>query len=205
MFTMPYIKLTLLICLIAGITVAQDDVRVAKVHGTVADPNQAVIPGASVTLKNLNSQMTFNTTTNDEGVFEFNGVKKGRYEVSAEIFWSAKYIEIFALEGEPDKEFHISLGPHECPDSVKRLPTREKRKVHFCSLHRVKLQLSIVPIEYGLVVLDDRDASTNFPHSSWVYYGGCVIDCYEKAEVLYCPKCRKAELEWQRKAGRDLR
>jgi hypothetical protein len=70
-----------------------------------------------------------------------------------------------------------------------------------CEVHQVKLQKDVVPISYGLMSSPDfqyLNAQKNlFPHSRQKFNGGCVIDEYRYAEVLYCEQCRKAEKQWR--------
>src|ERR671921_1366691 len=51
------------------------------VSGTVSDPNGAVVSGASVTLTNLETNVSRSTTTNSEGLYRFDAVDPGTYSV----------------------------------------------------------------------------------------------------------------------------
>ncbi len=50
--------------------------------GTVTDSGGGVLPGASVTAVNVGTQATLSAVTNDAGVYQFNAVPLGRYEVT---------------------------------------------------------------------------------------------------------------------------
>ena len=50
-----------------------------SILGTVKDTSGAVIPGATVTLKNINEETTRSTTSNDSGNYQFIDAKAGRY------------------------------------------------------------------------------------------------------------------------------
>ena len=52
------------------------------VNGTVTDPSGAVVPGATVTLKNMDTNTTQTTTTNGTGAYRFPFLKPGTYQVS---------------------------------------------------------------------------------------------------------------------------
>lgn len=52
------------------------------VSGVVADPNGAVVPGATVTLTNAETSVARTTTTNEEGFYRFDAVDLGTYSVS---------------------------------------------------------------------------------------------------------------------------
>jgi len=43
-----------------------------SIQGTVADSTGAVVPGATLTLTNLETNETVTRTSNDEGIFNFN-------------------------------------------------------------------------------------------------------------------------------------
>ncbi|HZN12132.1 MAG TPA: carboxypeptidase-like regulatory domain-containing protein, partial [Blastocatellia bacterium] len=56
----------------------------ATVLGTVRDPNGAVVPGATVTLRNTATGTAVSAQTDEDGSYQFFNVKIGVYQVSAE-------------------------------------------------------------------------------------------------------------------------
>ncbi len=58
-------------------------ITTGDVGGTVADSTGAVVPGATITLKSLDTGATQTATTNQSGTFRFTLLKPGNYEVSA--------------------------------------------------------------------------------------------------------------------------
>src|SRR5262245_35664734 len=56
----------------------------AAVVGTVRDAQEAVIPSATVTLKNLDTGISQTTGTNSEGIYEFSRVRPGSYSIKVE-------------------------------------------------------------------------------------------------------------------------
>jgi hypothetical protein len=70
-----------------------------------------------------------------------------------------------------------------------------------CEVHHVKLQKDVLPISYGLFDMPSFEYlnahKTLFPHSSEHSYGGCVVEKYRYAEVLYCEQCRTAQEQWR--------
>jgi len=76
----------LLICLI-GIFVANKpgmaQVDQGAITGIVQDPSGAIVPGASVTVKSVDTGLVLNGSTNASGVYVFSPVKIGNYTVSA--------------------------------------------------------------------------------------------------------------------------
>ncbi len=63
----------------ASVALAQSS---ARLDGTVTDPTQAVIPGASVVLTNVESGLKYQATTNNAGIFVFPFVPQGTYKLT---------------------------------------------------------------------------------------------------------------------------
>ncbi|MDQ3711423.1 MAG: TonB-dependent receptor [Acidobacteriota bacterium] len=55
----------------------------ATLTGTIKDPNDAIVPGATVIVTNVATNVAASTTTNDEGVYTFPLLQPGRYKLSA--------------------------------------------------------------------------------------------------------------------------
>ena len=60
----------------------------ATVKGQVADTSQAALPGATVTVQNLDTNEVATATTNDQGTFEIKNLPPGNYVLEA---WHEKY------------------------------------------------------------------------------------------------------------------
>jgi len=58
--------------------------NIGSVEGTVADPTGAVIPGASLHLRNLETSGRRETATNEAGLFRFPILPVGTYELVVE-------------------------------------------------------------------------------------------------------------------------
>src|SRR5262249_20566523 len=56
----------------------------ADLTGTVVDPNDAVVTGATVTARNAAAAISRTATTDADGVYKFIGLPPGEYEISAE-------------------------------------------------------------------------------------------------------------------------
>ncbi|MEO6724791.1 MAG: carboxypeptidase-like regulatory domain-containing protein, partial [Blastocatellia bacterium] len=56
----------------------------ATVLGTVRDSGGAVLPGVTVTIRNIDTGITVNAQTDGDGNFQITNVKIGDYRVSAE-------------------------------------------------------------------------------------------------------------------------
>ncbi|HET9697063.1 MAG TPA: TonB-dependent receptor, partial [Terriglobales bacterium] len=76
-------SLCLLLVLLAGIHVwAQSQITTGAIQGTVLDPSNAVVPGASVEVKEVSTNFTRSQTTNGDGRFVFLQLPPGRYTVT---------------------------------------------------------------------------------------------------------------------------
>src|SRR5262245_50497549 len=69
-------------CLTMGLSsvMAQSAVTGA-ISGSVIDPNKAVVPNATVTLRSLDTNKTETATTSAEGLFRFTNLQPGPYEL----------------------------------------------------------------------------------------------------------------------------
>jgi hypothetical protein len=63
---------------------AQSQANAADLTGTVADPNGAVVPGATVTARSLATNIARTTASGDDGTYKFIALAPGEYEVTAE-------------------------------------------------------------------------------------------------------------------------
>ena len=77
------LALVLACLLVPRIALAQFDA--ATVLGTVVDATGAVVPGATVTLRNTETGITATTVTDGEGHYQFLNVRIGTYSVRAEL------------------------------------------------------------------------------------------------------------------------
>ena len=72
-----------------------------------------------------------------------------------------------------------------------------------CRLHGTHMLKTNVPIEYGLIRLNDwgkarKAASTNsFPNAEECVLGGCIVETPKQALVYVCPQCQEARLNWE--------
>lgn len=76
--------LALVITLSAAAVLAQAQATAADLAGTVVDPNGAVVPGATVTARNLGTSITRSTTTSNDGSYRLIALPPGEYEVTSE-------------------------------------------------------------------------------------------------------------------------
>ena len=79
-------SLFMALCLFFG-TIAgfgQSQAAASDLTGTVVDPNGAVVPGATVTARNIGTGITRSTTTDGNGVYNLVAIPPGEYEITAE-------------------------------------------------------------------------------------------------------------------------
>jgi hypothetical protein len=70
---------------LAVVARAQETINYASVSGRVTDPQGAVVPGAEVTARQLNTNVAADTVTDSEGRFRFPYLKIGPYEVKVHL------------------------------------------------------------------------------------------------------------------------
>ena len=87
---------------------ATSDPQEKVLSGTAVDPMGAVIPGARVKLINAEAKETRETSTNDEGRFEFSPVAPGKYSITIESS-GFKGLEIISVVIERDKLTNIAM------------------------------------------------------------------------------------------------
>ena len=58
---------------------------VGSISGRVTDPTGAVIPGASALILNTDTNFTYNSSTNEEGMFRVPSLQPGPYRVEIEM------------------------------------------------------------------------------------------------------------------------
>jgi Carboxypeptidase regulatory-like domain/TonB-dependent Receptor Plug Domain len=77
--------LVAIVAILASTTTAFAQFDTASVLGTVRDSTGAVVPGATVTLKNVSTGIVANTVSDDKGDYQFQNVRIGSYTVRAEL------------------------------------------------------------------------------------------------------------------------
>jgi outer membrane receptor protein involved in Fe transport len=76
-------SLTLFMVLLPALAAGQ--AADAVLTGSVKDTTGGVLPGATVTARNIATNETRNTVSNDQGVYRITNLPRGRYEVKAEL------------------------------------------------------------------------------------------------------------------------
>ena len=97
-----------------------------SISGTVADPSGAVIPGASVILRNVETEFRQSSTTNADGFYAFPTLPSGHYELQVEQPGFRPYrrtaLEV-TLGTALRVDVELTLGPHSEAITVAESPT----------------------------------------------------------------------------------
>lgn len=91
----------------------------ASIQGVVTDPQGAVVSGANVTLKNLETGQVLTATSDDRGIFNFNGLPPSRFSVTVEKQgFKKKNIESFGVNAEQANALNVVLDVGQTTESV---------------------------------------------------------------------------------------
>src|SRR5262245_43144806 len=93
----------LVVLALCGLPIFGQSTANGSLTGTVTDPTGAVVPGASVTVKNNETSQEFTAKTSDEGTFTIPALATGMYTatISVKNFKQAKVTEIKIDAGKP--------------------------------------------------------------------------------------------------------
>jgi len=80
---MRHIALTILFLLNATLALAQSESGRAALEGRVTDPSGAVVPGASITAREMNTGFSREAASNEEGHFHIGAIPVGIYRIEA--------------------------------------------------------------------------------------------------------------------------
>lgn len=102
----------------------------ASVRGTVSDPNGAAIAGATIRLRNLDTEETRTATTGEEGEYGISSIPPGRYEIEVEANAFAKRAQQLVLLVNDQRRHDVqltvgSLHPYEIDAPFEALLKKE--------------------------------------------------------------------------------
>jgi len=91
----------------------------ASIQGVVTDPQGAVVSGATVTLKNLETNQTVIAETNDNGIYNFNSLPPSRYSITVEkAGFKQKILDNVGVIAEQANALNIQLEVGQVTESV---------------------------------------------------------------------------------------
>jgi hypothetical protein len=112
-------KLLGFVVLIASMTIVANAQVRAGIQGTVTDNTEAVVADATVTLTNIETNQTQQTTTSDGGFYRFSGLAPGLYNISVEKGGFKKgVVENVKVEAETLEGINLLLEPGGITETV---------------------------------------------------------------------------------------
>ncbi len=110
------IKLSLLCLLLLGLSsiAAAQSTTTGAIGGVVSNPNKEVVPGAAVTVKNIETNKEDAATTDDSGRFKVANLQPGRYAVTVNSSGFAEITQqnvVVEIGRETNLEIALSVGP----------------------------------------------------------------------------------------------
>ena len=116
-FQIPALLVVLFLSAHAAFGQAQSNA--ADIQGTVKDSTNAVVPNATVTARNPNTNVTRNATTNDEGLYRIINIPPGDYEITVEAtsFKKAVLDKVTVTVGQA-AEVNVTLEPGAISETV---------------------------------------------------------------------------------------
>src|SRR2546430_16887254 len=86
-------SLLVTLCLFFGASLLLSQSTTGTIQGLVVDQQKALVPGVTVTVRNLETNATRTGISNDEGRYRVSNLPVGTYEVTAELGGFAKYVQ----------------------------------------------------------------------------------------------------------------
>ena len=122
--------------------------------GRVVDKSQAVVSSAAVKLAGTGSGLQRSTVSSDEGLFQFEQLPAGSYEVTVEMAGFAK-VSVQAVEVAVGKTttVNVTLEPGKVTDVV----TVEGQSIPLVDITRTDVSMSITPAQVQELPLNGRD------------------------------------------------
>src|SRR5882672_2127362 len=91
----------------------------ASIQGVVTDPQGAMISGATITLKNLETNQTLTATTDENGIYNFNALPPSKYSLTAEVpGFKKKVLENVGFIAEQANALNIQLEVGQVTESI---------------------------------------------------------------------------------------
>src|SRR6266480_787125 len=91
----------------------------ASIQGVVTDPQGSVVSGATVTLKNLDTNQMLTATTDDNGIYNFNALPPSRYSLAVEkTGFKKKVLDNVGLIAEQANALNVQLEIGEVTQSI---------------------------------------------------------------------------------------
>lgn len=103
-------------------TLAHAQFETGSITGTVQDKSGGVLPGVTVTVRNVDTGVTQTTVTNDAGTYEFFTLRVGRYELRTELSgFASTTVSDIALAIGNRQRVDVTMGVGELSETVEVL------------------------------------------------------------------------------------
>ena len=111
---MKQVSITRILCVIAMSiltpVLCQGQSNYGSVNGTIFDPQQQVVPGASLRLTSITTEATRQLASNEHGGYQFTGLLPGEYKLTAEATGFAIWNQTFNLEVGQQMKCDVTLS-----------------------------------------------------------------------------------------------
>lgn len=168
-------------------------VETGSVEGRIFDKNRGFpIPHANVILPGMKQ----GSTTNKDGYFFIDNVPEGRHKIKAVMmgYKASQQVEI-SVKKQVTTNINLEIEELWSEDAIDVTGGQQTR----CEVHDVEMNRVLVPVGYGLRVIDSKyeEAKQWFPNAEPYHHSGCVIRPPFKAWSLRCPKCVYTRNKWK--------
>ena len=90
----------------------EGDPALGSLTGTIKDPNDAVVTGVRVEIKNTVTNQSYSVTTNDEGIYAVSGLPPGNYTLTANASgFSRMQVTDLQVKAGVESNFDVTLQP----------------------------------------------------------------------------------------------
>ncbi len=110
----------------------------------------------------------------------------------------------------------LIFKPYNIELNIQKLKIKKSYPKHFkegiseCEIHHEILKKDLIKILYGLIayapidILFYNETKGLFPNDNDSFLGGCVVQSEKFVETAYCPKCRAAKKDWNKKKWEEI-
>ncbi len=115
---LPIVLAVLLALCLATTPMFGQSLTTGNISGTVFDQSHAVVPGATVNLKGLDTGSTATATTSATGTYSFNLLRPGRYEVSVKQGGFAELVQTTEVQVGQSTKADLNLNVSKSSETV---------------------------------------------------------------------------------------
>jgi len=112
-----FVVVLLTVCLAAAPMFGQS-LTTGNITGTLLDPSHAVVPGATINLKSLDTGSTASTTTSSTGSYSFNLLRPGHYEISVKQGGFAELVQTTEVQVGGSSKVDLNLTVSKTSETV---------------------------------------------------------------------------------------